>query len=276
MKYVQELYDRHPNSDIYIVGTGASLRVFPESILKGRITIGLNMAWRLIPITYGITIHPELNIPEFLPGEKPRPEIVWVTKHIKSGSLDPRDQKYAEDNFYFFESQGQRNSQPLHEPSDSGRILEWVDRPSGSNLYQWSSISQTAANLAANMGAKNIFLVGCDNASLVGSHHAESHHTRWKGVNPDHRYKQYYEGLSEIRRVLRDRNVTLISLTPFLRLSDHEQEFVQLCDELGKPVSVDSSDVSPPIPLRARLVSARNRVLAKLERIRLRGDRPRT
>ena len=63
MRPVSELHGRHPGSDIYVIGTGASLRVFPAGFLDGRITIGLNLAWREVDVRYGITTHPELNVP---------------------------------------------------------------------------------------------------------------------------------------------------------------------------------------------------------------------
>ena len=63
---VVDLYNRHLKEDIYILGTGASMRVFPMSLLEGKTVIGLNMAWKLFPVRYCLTTRPELNIPEFM------------------------------------------------------------------------------------------------------------------------------------------------------------------------------------------------------------------
>jgi hypothetical protein len=112
------------------------------------------------------------------------------------------------------------------------------------HLYLWSSISQPAVNLAAHMGAKNIVLVGCDNAALMGNHHAHDQHTRWLGVEADQRYRDYYEGLAELRIALRAQGVNLVSMSPFLTLGPHEREFVELCDELGVPSFVDNPDIT--------------------------------
>ena len=246
MRPVSDLYDRHPGSDIYIVGTGSSLRVFPLSFLEGRISIGLNMAWKLAPVTYGVTIHPDLNVPEFMAGETPRPEITWITKRGKAKAVLTRTQfAQADRRFYSFEADGQPNTQPPHQPNDAGRILDWVRRPHGDYLYQWSSISQTAVNLAANMGAKNVILVGCDNCALLENHHAHDQHTRWKGADPQDRYRQYHEGLCEVRLALRERGVNLVSMTPFLSLLDPEAEFQHLCAALGAPTYVGNVDLSP-------------------------------
>ena len=253
MRPVSDLYDRHAGEDIYVVGSGTSVRVFPSWFLEGKITVGLNMAWKNLPARYAITIHPDLNIPEFI-GAHPRPEITWVVPREKSRSLLTAEQfAYADEHFFGFEYNGKPNTQPANQPGEQGRILDWVRRPSGDSLYVWSSIAQTGVNLAANLGAKNIILVGCDNAALLGNHHAHSQHTRWKGVAPDHRYAQYYEGMAEVRAALRDRGVNLVSLNPFLGIGNYESDFQRLCRELDRSGFVSGPDISPNTGRRPRL-----------------------
>jgi len=281
VKRVSELYGRHPETDIYVVGTGPSLRVFPTDFLRDRIVVGLNMAWKVAPVSYGITIHPDLNVPEFLEGEQARPDLTWIVSLRKAREdLRPDQFKRAEEAFYFFEYQVQKNTQPPHEPSDSGRILEWVAQPTEDYLYNWSSISQAGVNLAANLGARNIILVGCDNCALAENHHAQRQHTRWKGVEPGHRYRQYREGLAELRVALRGRGVRLISLTPFLGLDSAEEEYGPLCAELGVPRFIGNEDISPdlgpPPRLKKRLKKSVRRTLRRLRsrwRTRVEGRR---
>jgi hypothetical protein len=263
MKFVSELYNKYPDSDIYVVGTGASLRVFPPSFFKGKIVIGLNMAWKMIPIQYGITIHPDLNIPEFMPGEQPHPEITWASGYFKTegditlkGITSPDLIEYAKQNFYFFDylQPGRINTQPPNLPCDRGRIIDWVKQPTENYLYFWGSISNAAVCLAANLGAKNVILVGCDNCALLANHHSHEQHVRWKGVNPDKRYRQYYEALAEIRTALRERGVNLVSATPFLGLANPEEDFVHLCEELNQPTFIENKvDVSQKAGVRAQL-----------------------
>ncbi|MEL6247650.1 MAG: hypothetical protein AAFY78_12355 [Cyanobacteria bacterium J06648_16] len=255
MKPVSDLYNRHPDSDIYVVGTGASLRVFPTDFLTNKLTIGLNMAWKLVPVTYGITIHPDLNVPEFMADEAPHPDITWVTKRAKSKALLTAEEfEYADGHFYYFEMNGQANTQPPHQPSDEGRILDWVRQPTENYLYQWSSISQTGVNLAANLGAKNIILVGCDNCAILGNHHAHNQHTAWKGVDPQERYQQYYEGLAEVRTALRERGINLLSMTPFLSLESPQNDFQRLCQELNRPDLIKNADVTSSLDTKTMAI----------------------
>lgn len=246
VKSVRQLYGRHQGETIYVVGSGASMRVFPVDFLAGKVTIGLNMAWKNLPVTYGMTIHPDLNIPEFMDGEEPRPEITWITTLPKSRrTLTDPQLAHALETFYFFRSGEQAGAPKRLDPSNSGRVLDWLRQPTGDYLYVWSSIAQSAANLAANMGAKHIVLVGCDNCSLMGNHHGHQQHTRWKGADPNHRYRQYYEGMAEVRSALRERGIEIYSMTPFLGLDNYDEEFARLCRELDQEVLIQETDISP-------------------------------
>lgn len=246
-KDITQLYGCHEGEDIYIIGTGASLRVFPTGFFQGKITIGLNMAWKSVPVRYGITIHPELNIPEFMDGEDARPGMTWITKHSKAqGNLSPEHFRYAETNFYFFETDGKPNTQIPPAPSDAGRMVEWLHTPTPGKLYLYGSVAGTGVNLAANMGARNIILVGCDNCALGNNHHSHQQHTRWLHAAPAQRYREYAEALREVRATLRQRNINLLSLTPFMGLGEIEGDFVHLCNELDRPLLLSGQDISPP------------------------------
>ena len=244
MKKIKELYGSHPGSDIYIVGTGTSLRVFPLDFLKDKITIGLNQSWKVVDTTYAITMMPKLNIPQFIEGEPKHPGITWITKPSKvKGQCSAKEIALAEENFYGFENDGKASLTGLDEPSETGRVLDWVLKPHPEKLYLWTSISQSAMNLAANMGARNIILVGCDNGALGGNHHAHGQHTMWKGESPDARYMQYYEGVAEVRAALRKRGVNVINMNPFLKVDAPEVDFERLAREAGVEKYIENKDI---------------------------------
>lgn len=251
MRPVSELYGRHTGADIYVVGTGTSLRVFPLGFLTDKIAIGLNQAWKVIETPYAITMMPKLNIPEFIREERPRPHITWITKPSKiNAQCTPSEIDHANANFYGFENDGRLAMNGLDEVSDTGRVLDWVRNPHPHKLYLWTSISQSAINLAANMGARNVILVGCDNAPLAQNHHAHEQHTMWKGEDPDLRYMQYYEGVAEVRSVLRDRGVNVVSISPFLKLDGAAMDFERLCRELDCARHITNTDIPRGTTLR--------------------------
>lgn len=268
MQPVSALYNKYPGSEIYVIGTGPSMRVFPVEMLRDKITIGLNMAWKNAPVRYCVTIHPDLNVPEFMPGEQPRPDITWVTKRAKSQKLlTPEQFAHADAHFYAFEERGKQfNTAPAHDPANHSRVVEWLKEPVGDYLYCWSSISQTGMNLAANMGAKTIYLIGCDNGDIGENHHAHNQHTRWKGVAPDYRYNQYYEGNCEVRDALAERGITVLTLSPFMGLKHVERDFAHLCERQGKAALITAQDVSPPrAPFHRKVVK---RVVKRVRRLK--------
>lgn len=246
MNRLSDLYSLHQGRDIYIIGTGASFRVFPKSFFDDKITIGLNLAWQLIDVDYAITMVPHLNFPEFLGAVRPE-RTKWVTKKDKYiAHATPEMQAYANEHYFYFRTDGQSSINDLDEPSEAGRMLDWVEHPNAEFLYLWTSISQTAVNLAANMGAKNIILVGCDNCALLGNHHAHNQHTLWKGADPDDRYMHYYLGLKEVRAALMRRGINLLSITPFLKLDAPELDFRELCQTLERPELIENKDIYSP------------------------------
>ena len=204
----------------------------------------MNQAWQVVDTTYAITMMPKLNIPEFIDPKLSRPEITWITKPSKvKGQCTSEEIAYAEEKFYGFENNGQASLTGLDEPSETGRVLDWVINPHPEKLYLWTSISQSAMNLAANMGAKNIILIGCDNAAIGENHHAHEQHTMWKGESPDTRYMQYYEGVAEVRHALRRRGVNVISMNPFAKLDAQNLDFDRLCIELGQENYIKNKDI---------------------------------
>lgn len=244
MRPISELYKIHDGEDIYIVGTGTSLRVFPLEFLKGKITIGLNQAWQLVDTVYSITMMPKLNIPEFMDGIQSKPGIIWITKPSKvKAQCTPEEVEYADKNFYGFENDGKASLTGIDEPSETGRMLNWVTNPHPEKLYLWTSISQSAMNLAANMGAKNIILVGCDNCSIGQNHHAHQQHTMWKGESPEIRYRQYYEGVAEVRKALRARGVNVLSMNPFVKLDEPALDFERICQENRQEKLIENTDI---------------------------------
>lgn len=243
MRPVSELYGRHAGADIYVVGTGTSLRVFPTDLLRDRITIGLNQAWRTVDVRYAITIHPDLSVPEYMGEGETRPDIVWITKREKLKGMPADHVADAHARMYSFRTDGQADTSTTGR-SNQGRVTDWLRRPHGEFLYLWTSIAQPAVNLAAHMGARNIIVIGCDNAPLGGNHHAHGQPTMWQGAPAEQRYEEYYQGLAEVRTVLRERGVNVVSMTPFLTIGPPDGDFARLCDELDREHLIETSDIT--------------------------------
>jgi hypothetical protein len=225
---IADLFDRHHGQDIYIVGTGPSLRLLPVGLLSGRTTIGLNQAWRMVPgLHYCLTAHPELTLeweesrPEGLRSQaKTRPGIdpVWIVKQkAPMANLSFDDPRY-----YVWTSD-------KHPHEDN---LKYVRKRVPDYLYQGRGIQQTGMNLAAHMGARSIILVGCDMTDLGGDHHAHAQHVRFHGLDPKLVYKEYRVYTARVRQAIWDTwRIPTLTLTPFVGVGHAEEDYARLCQE---------------------------------------------
>jgi hypothetical protein len=216
------LYATAP-SDVYVIGTGPSLRCLDLSYFADKFTIGLNQAWKHLATTYAITVHPEL-LPEYnsTPGHRTK----WIIK-----KKPPMAHLQLDDENYFVF---------LTSPD-----LETVVTRPPDTLYLGEGIQTTAIDMAARMGAKNVILVGCDANQLLGDFHAHDQHVRWLGLKPDEQYALYRKRTAQVRWKLRDLGVNVMTLTPFIGTDAGVEDYTRIRVELGFKALPRPKDVSP-------------------------------
>lgn len=228
---IQELCGRHRSQDIYICGTGPSLRVTNLSFLVDRVTIGLNQFWRHLTPTYSITVHPELVLSYEAEGGLRDAHTLRRTKWIVKRKAPMADLKWADGRFYVFETINEDYSVLRLQPPD--------------RLFLSKGIQCTALDMAVRMGAKNIFLVGTDMCSLGGEHHGHEQHVRFHGLDPDTVYKEYRYSTAKVRKVLEEyHGVNIMTLSPFLGVGAPEEDYARRCKEKGLPPLPAPEDTS--------------------------------
>lgn len=202
MPKLDELYKKHIGQDIYIIGTGPSLSLFPKDFLSDKITIGLNQAYKLLSPTYLITIHPyliPLNLSKktcYLTKVKPSDES-W-SEHVKNGNVDK---------FYLFH----KNKNPL-----DFSYLSPAKRPKN-GLYVGCGIHTGGLHLAALMGAKTVFLIGCDFGSFGHNHHYYTGHIETHNYSAEEVYQEYWYYAIKVREELEKYyKLTVLSLSYIL------------------------------------------------------------
>lgn len=229
---VSLLWDKHKGEEIYIVGTGPSMRVFPAEILEGKTTIGLNRAWKYCSLTYSVTVHPDLIV-EYEKDKERKNKTQWIVK----GQKAPIRASFSDKRYYVFEGE---KPVPTH-----GFNLKYIRERVRSVLYIGRGIQQTAMNIAAHMGARVIYLVGVDMCSLEGSHHGHAQPIQFHGLNPDAVYKEYRNFTAHVRTVIRDElKIPVVSLTPFIGLDNAAADFSRIKGELGIKPLPGALDVS--------------------------------
>jgi hypothetical protein len=230
---IEQLYRKHCNDDIYVVGTGPSMRCFPMEFLRGRVTIGLNQAFRYFAPTYSITVHPELVL-EYLQLPS-RPATQWLIKKkppMKCLELD-------DPSHYVFHTSEDWNTLRAR-PRDT--------------LFLGRGVQCTAMDMAARMGARTVILVGCDHCDLCGDHHGHDQHVRFYGLEPDIIYKEYRRYTAKVRKALREAfGVQTLTLSPFVGLDAPQEDYQRLCLERGLSRLPPPRDTSPYRRARPRL-----------------------
>lgn len=213
-----------PNTDVYLIGTGPSLRCLDLSYFDDKVCIGLNQAWRHLKTAYSITVHPELVV-EYEQSDRQTGTQWVVKKKPPMASLSLDDPRY-----YVF--------------TTSYDVLDVVRRPADV-LFLGEGVQTTAMDLAARMGARSVVLVGCDAKSLGGDFHAHDQHVRWLGQRPADQYALYREDTARVRAFLRRLGVPVMTLSPFIGVDAGEEDYLRLRDELGLEKLPAPKDVSP-------------------------------
>lgn len=216
-----------PKTDtVYIVGTGPSLRCLPLDWFADKYTIGLNQAYKHLPTTLSVTVHPELVV-EYRAVTPPHPQRTqWVVK--KKPPLE--NLEVTDPNYYVFRTNYDIQT-VLARPEDT--------------LYLGEGVQTTAMDLAARLGAKTIVLVGCDAKALGGDYHAHDQHVRWVGRKPADQYKMYRDSAAGVRQALRRFGVAVMTLSPFLGVDAGEEDYLRLRNELALDPLPAPKDISP-------------------------------
>jgi len=214
---IKALFNKHIGKDIYVVGTGPTVRLLPKGFFKGRITIGLNQAYKVMEPTYNLTAHPELEVEyrSLLRKGKVK-KTTWVVKHKTPTYLKLEDKAR-----YVFHT------------SD-----DWKDfigaKPDV--LFLGKGIQLTAIDLACRMRARSVILVGVDLGSVAGDHHGHNQHVRFNGLPASEVYREYRLWTYRARKLAREKlGIAVLSLSPLLGCGGdvHQEDYAQFIKELG-------------------------------------------
>lgn len=225
---ISGLTEKHRGQELYIVGTGPSLRVFPVSFLADKLTLGLNEAWRYAPLTYSLTLTPKLvNDYAALPSSRQH-QTTWITPAkapLASLSLD-------DDRYYVFHG---------HDC-----VEDIVKQVPNLLFVSEAGVLVTALDLAARMEVKTIYLVGCDLNEVGGDHHGHDQPVRFLGKNPADVYRQTRYAVSGMRFIVREKfGIPVLSLSPLLGSGAATEDYLRLCDEHQLPKLPKPVDISP-------------------------------
>lgn len=227
---IGDLCGPYRGQDLYIIGTGPSVRFFPWHLLDGKITIGLNQAYRHMSPRLSITAHPELVV-EYEALRKARdPSIHGAGTWIVKRKPPMQDLQLDDKKHYVYNTR-----------EDWGLF----GSPEPDTLFLGRGIQCTAVQLAAQMGARSIMLIGVDMGSPGGDHHGHDQHIRSLGLPMPSVYNEYHAWLAKSRRLVRQYyGIPILQLSALLGV-EGDRDYNHLCRELDladlpKPVDTSS------------------------------------
>lgn len=202
-RYTEDLRDKYPDEEIWIVGTGPSLDDFPDNFFKGKISIGLNFSFVAFPrLTYFITglsqiselmmqINPELakktirvlnwergkykSHPQNLPSPYPH-----IPNHYGFGA-------YKQDAIYMTTDFPVRGNIKNFKKALKPVVENIIKKKKILHGAYLKTIADYAIQTAAILGAKQITLVGCEARTTKHSFHAQKRgmHAAYSKIKPE-------------------------------------------------------------------------------------------
>ena len=218
MPPLSDLCGSHKGEEMFVIGTGPSLRVFPLEILSGKLTVGLNQAWRHGAWTYSLTVHSELILDYQASPERPG------TKWIVSAKKKPCDLSLNDKDHFVFRSRGDFTRDP-------------------NELFLREGIQGTALHLALRLGCRAVYFVGVDMGLLDGDHHCHEQHVKYHSRTPGEVFARMRKTTRLARDVLRKKGVPVLNLTALLGV-DPSEDYAVLTREMGLPHLPKPEDTS--------------------------------
>lgn len=221
---VSDLYGDGPvrGRDTFIVGTGPSMTVFPLSFLEGKTCILLNDAAKLFPSLGPVAFS---NLKDFVDGVS-CPYVVVKGRLKYQENFERTDNHVPWDHplMHVFSYRDRR-----HDPWDHlDDVALWKEQDFYWNIKGGCS-AIFALQFALLAGARSVTFVGCDCARLSEQDYIIREDKRQRKFVKRH-FHQYAVGAMRVVKSARTRfpGVPIMSLTPFMGLGYHEEQFREL------------------------------------------------
>ncbi len=163
LKDLRDIYFGH---DIYIVGSGPSINIFPKEFLRDKVCISLNASYKssnfITPIAF---MHHMVYTRKGNIIEDPiHPFFKNIKYPVVKGTGKNRKEKVDWDNDHYYYFDWNHDIEKIYQVTKETDELFYT--PEGCAM-------QAAMQLAWIIGARNVFLIGCDSRVLGKKHYAD-------------------------------------------------------------------------------------------------------
>lgn len=212
---VTDLKDIYSGQTLYVLGSGPSLDYYPPDFFRDRPAIGCNSVYTRFPVRF--TVAKELPL-EGLRASAAAAAFPVVSRHSYGNKNYPPPVRDLDTLHYVFDH-----------PPNRHTGADWEVIGTDQIIVSYSTIT-SAIHLAAYMGAKTIFLCGCEAGTLDG----QINFTGYPGTPPPDKEAWYRDWLPQIRAqtiTLRDKlqhvyGCHIMTISPFVNFA-HEGHIFQ-------------------------------------------------
>jgi hypothetical protein len=208
---LRELRDLYLHQDIYVVGTGPSVNVFPFDFLRDKVCIGLNDAYKLHPAVSPIAfmhheVYSHTGRDESEPFHPNFPELKHV---IVKGRSRVRRERIDWDNPHYTFFDWSTDIDAIWTQTKDTDVLYYT--PEGCSLH-------AALQVCWILGARNVFVIGCDSRTMGGRHYADYDKNGIRANDAPkpgttRNYDAYVHGTLIIQEFLRRKGVNVLNLS---------------------------------------------------------------
>lgn len=224
---LENLRDIYDQQDIYIVGTGPTASAFDYTFLKDKICLSLNDAFKIHPAIKPIALmHHEIYAHVSKDPMAPfHPYFENIKYAIVKGSSKKKVERVDWDHPHYYYYDWSLDIENIRTLSKDANYLYYT--PEGCSLH-------AALQIAWIMGAKNIFIIGCDSMTMGGQHYAQYDKNKIRDDNvlkngKERNYNSYVYGELIVRDFLNFKGVRVFNLSPLVgyHMLDYQFSVVQ-------------------------------------------------
>ncbi|MGE3771136.1 MAG: hypothetical protein AB7G06_09330 [Bdellovibrionales bacterium] len=224
---LKNLRDVYAGQDIYIVGSGPTASMFPMEALQGKVCMALNDSFKIHPNVAPIALmHHQTYCREGNTIDSPiHPNFAGIRYPVVKGTGKHRAENVDWDNPHFYYYDSNHDICRIYELTKETDCLYYT--PEGCSLH-------AALQLAWIMGARNIFVIGCDSTTLGGKHYANYDKNGFRDDEVLKRgqvrnYDSYVKGTLIVQDFLHRKGVNVHNLSPMVgyHLIDYQYEVLK-------------------------------------------------
>lgn len=220
---LKELRDVFLGQDIYIIGSGPTAQLFPLDFLSDKICMSLNDSYKMHPAINPISLmHHQMYAHKGKNIDAPYHDFFLKMKYpiVKAFGRDhAEDVDFDHPYFYYYD--WSHDIENIWEQTKETDTLYYTAE--GCSLH-------AALQVAWIMGARNIFIVGCDSRTMGGRHYSAYDKNGFRddevlkrGLSRN--YDAYVYGTSIIQEFLHRKGINVINLSPIVGYNMVDYQF---------------------------------------------------